>query len=530
MLTGTLVHKAVEHRLLTGSWEGVEKVLNPESLRFVKRSAAWIVKVARSQDHRMPEAKVPKGDVEHSFTLDAGDKYGLAVPLLGYIDWVEAGEARVTDHKTLKDAVYQKTQRELEGDSQAIIYGIVAKGLGVGTKLQSGPRGVTFRHLYYPTTGKAQPTYTQVELSFDYIEDKFGEVAENSHKMRDYSEISSPANVPPNFTACGDYGGCPFRGYCTQINGASVPNVGYGASPDRPGKAAKDVTTVEEALDLFDSTDADAKDGGTGGKMAPLPGSAYKGKKKAAKPNATFMDRVRDARPSDEDDVVDLADIEDDEELSEEELEALRVRTAEMAEKAAAKPSKPRRGLQPKRRKVEHPEVAKAEDADEEKPKRRKKRKPKASESGTSDVPSARDIAAAWEGHAKDHGLDTQDRNNPLATLTLGKAIEDDERKVAPVTSLLLIDCAPKVMPATRFEEWVLPIVARVEEENGATHYLLPPLDYGRGRAHIAMAVRSLAAKSNLPTCLCVDSRHPLADCVLAEIVPHYDEVVRATR
>ena len=64
-------------------------------------------------------------------------------------------------------------------------------------------------------------------------------------------------------------------------------------------------------------------------------------------------------------------------------------------------------------------------------------------------------------------------------------------------------------------------------QKHHAAHYMLPPLDYGKGKAEIALAVKTDISKGTKPpTVMCVDRKHPLADTIIAEIVGTYDEVI----
>ena len=92
---------------------------------------------------------------------------------------------------------------------------------------------------------------------------------------------------------------------------------------------------------------------------------------------------------------------------------------------------------------------------------------------------------------------------------------------------VLCIGCVPRKVEVTYFDDWIEPFIASVLKANHAKHYMLPPLDYGKGKAEVNVAVRVwLAVPGNkVPKVLHVDRRHPLADSVLTELIPHYDEI-----
>mgnify|MGYP003132058285 CR=1 FL=1 len=147
-------------------------------------------------------------DVERGFRFHHKD---LVVPLVGFIDLVEPGDNRVTDYKTTSAFRYAKTSEELRGDEQAVIYGTVASA---NCYVESLP--VTFRHLYARTKGTPKTQEVEVSLDAEDLERGFTSICDTVKEMA-VDAAKEPKEVTPNISACGDYGGCPFRADCTAL-------------------------------------------------------------------------------------------------------------------------------------------------------------------------------------------------------------------------------------------------------------------------------------------------------------------------
>lgn len=425
MQRGSVVHAALEHRLLKGSWEGVADVISRYNLPAAKVTPESVLQIAVANEGEFPQTPVAKRHVESSFRLDKSVT-GAAWNIVGVIDWIEATHNRISDHKTLSSDNYKLTLTELERHPQAVIYGHAAR-----TIYDMDPP-VRFRHIYYPTTGRARPATSEIVYTADALDDAFGKIVDYSHVIADTAKAKEAAEAKPNWGACGDYGGCPFTAYCQLVGDEpSITNALFDIKTE---------TKKENKMSLKDRIKS--------GKNSP--------KKKATK--------------------------------------ALGVNPPETPKTEA-----------PKTPTVDHVEQVLV------------------LEEGVQTASA--DIAANWTAHAADHGLNPH--ANPLQTVTMGDAIKGSEKKFEPIHRILLINCVPRKMETVYFDKWIQPYVEEVLQAHHATHYMLPPLDYGKGKAEIALAVKKEMSRGHkTPTVMCVDRKHPLADVIIAEIIGSYDEVI----
>ena len=430
MSKGTIVHAALEHRLKAASWEGVASVIGEYDLDSAAITPEQVLSIAVANEELMPRTPVPERHVEAAFTLSK-KRTGAAYNILGVIDWIEATDNRISDHKTLSNDNYKLTLTELKLHPQAVIYA------QAGRLLYGMQEPLTFRHIYYPTSSRARADTSEVIYTNASLDDLFGRLVDYSHVIAQTAQAEQPQDAKPNFSACGDYGGCPFAGLCKVVGDEPHLN--------------------DKLLDLK----GDIK---------------MKNKKSLA-------ERIKEAK-------------------------AAKQQNASPESKKEALPINPPESKTPvKKTKAQTPK---------DKPKAKKK---------TEKPAEQEDINANWAAHASDHGLNPQ--ANPLQTVTMGQAIEGSEKKFNPIHRILLINCVPRTMEVQYFDKWIQAYVDEVLQKHHAAHYMLPPLDYGKGKAEIALAVKTDISKGTKPpTVMCVDRKHPLADTIIAEIVGTYDEVI----
>jgi hypothetical protein len=153
--------------------------------------------------------------VEHAIKLDR------ALPVVGLIDLVIIDHANkiceVWDHKTTKDWRYAKTEEQLREDIQAKVYCLAMREL-------LGPEYIyKFGH-HVILTSKASPTRcTQVELTQEMLDDASSWLDSVIAYMLDVAQLNDGLDVPPVFSACWAYGGCPYRERCHSQNPAPMP-------------------------------------------------------------------------------------------------------------------------------------------------------------------------------------------------------------------------------------------------------------------------------------------------------------------
>jgi len=135
---------------------------------------------------------------------------GMKRPVVGKVDVLYPKGNHVYDHKTLKHFRWMKTEQELLGDEQALIYGAVA--------LQHGCTfPIAFSHVYVNTSdGRVKKVTAQI--TEEVLSDGWDALMETTEEMVNTAQISDPKEVPVNNKACGDYGGCPFKDRCMDLD------------------------------------------------------------------------------------------------------------------------------------------------------------------------------------------------------------------------------------------------------------------------------------------------------------------------
>jgi hypothetical protein len=209
MLFGTEVHSVLEEYLKTGEWVGA-----PDAIACAKQGLASLP----GPDSRL--------GLEQRFTLPL---FNGAACMLGFIDLVVPPgvdgqpHLEVGDHKTTVDLRYALDREGLKKDVQCNIYCKWAKD-----KYDVG--GVLAKWRYYcarksraksaDEAGRPRSASGFREVSrykeAAEIEEQWAEILKTAEEMVSYA--SNPEvwadDVRGCSLACGDYGGCPFRGRC----------------------------------------------------------------------------------------------------------------------------------------------------------------------------------------------------------------------------------------------------------------------------------------------------------------------------
>lgn len=143
------------------------------------------------------------------------------VPVYGRVDFINLLPdcPSVIDHKTTSAWRWMKTTAELEQDPQSVVYTRYAMQ-------KTGAKRAIFKHIYYLTDRRVSKGRTQavgISTTWEQNEQRWARYLQVIEKMRSYAlELDSPTEVPANYEACNDYGGCPFRAYCALHKGGSV--------------------------------------------------------------------------------------------------------------------------------------------------------------------------------------------------------------------------------------------------------------------------------------------------------------------
>ncbi len=150
----------------------------------------------------------------------AGEGLQLAgIRVIGRVDFVDLTKdiPEIGDHKTTSNFSYAKTPEELLWDPQMVIYGqfLIRFAEHMGEPL---PARVRARHIYYLTTGQPKALEIPVEFSDSHLNKVWnGSLTETVKEMTDVYKIKKVEDVPANYSACGNYGGCFFRDRCAAM-------------------------------------------------------------------------------------------------------------------------------------------------------------------------------------------------------------------------------------------------------------------------------------------------------------------------
>jgi hypothetical protein len=135
---------------------------------------------------------------------------GMARPVVGKVDVLHPQSSSVYDHKTLKNFKWKKTEQELLGDEQALIYGAVAIQHGANFPIH-------FSHIYVNTTnGKVEKVTGKI--TEELMEEGWKGLMETTDVMVKVALVADPKEVAVNSKACGDYGGCNNRERCMELD------------------------------------------------------------------------------------------------------------------------------------------------------------------------------------------------------------------------------------------------------------------------------------------------------------------------
>jgi hypothetical protein len=157
------------------------------------------------------------GHVERSMKR----KLRNGLDLIGRIDFLslpETDNPLVVDHKTSSNLKYAKTEEEMATNIQMLAYAYEA------VCLKPLAKGVRVAHNVMLTRGAPAARYTDVFIPTKDIHAGWTLIQNISDQMIETSKIASPADVPPNLSACDRFGGCFHRDRCAAIKNAQNPN------------------------------------------------------------------------------------------------------------------------------------------------------------------------------------------------------------------------------------------------------------------------------------------------------------------
>lgn len=160
----------------------------------------------------------------------------------------------VNDYKSAKDFRWNKTPKELRGNTQLMIYGLAV--------LREHPTDthVALRHTYLRTQGAAAVTKTEVVVPRENVVKRWQittleRIKGMQHLVRELPrEEGSIASVEPTLTHCSAYGGCAYRSMCglssTTFSFSEMPS----ASAEQEFSFAEEETKMGLLEDMLNGT------------------------------------------------------------------------------------------------------------------------------------------------------------------------------------------------------------------------------------------------------------------------------------
>lgn len=497
---GKKIHHGTEHYLLTGE---VKDQPDPEGDYRAYVEALVPHLPPPMHDELLIEHRIwLRTDVVKHHRLGEADKPENRIGWLGYIDigFDRGDRIKIDDIKSTSDWRYNKTPEELSEDIQLISYGRwVYEDVGYPGEVELG-------HLYIKT-GKKVPKKPKVRpvsitVTKDHVDQVWGEAQETVAQMREVAaSVTNVHDLPPTVSACGMYGGCPFKEQCGLTTRDVIASLGNNKNKEkgmnsfinRIKKAQKPEGTIPPDAAPRETSDEEA---------AKVRAAAEEKARKAEEKKAKEAAKKAEAAEAEERGRKPLSSMKKDE------LVAYAVDLSGRSEKEIRKMN-----MGPLRDYIRGLESGEIEVADQE----------------------TKDDAAPKNGHGGD--LDATVRIERL-TLELESAMEEIARLKKGEGFVLYIDCAPAKdvladgLAPTLFEDWYDGVQSRMNEivaeaKDGLATYW--GLGFAEQKALITETVAA-ACERGLPPAMIVSSGAIGAKDALSCLIPHADRVVRSTR
>lgn len=250
---GQDIHKAIEVYLKSGE-------INEE----------WIKQVSGVT----PYLPLPKAEgilIEHKIKLPTFEN---GPTWIGYIDLINTNltPVKITDYKTIGDFKYMKTVEDLRSNVQLnsyakwLIEAIADESVDDSENLTNAK--VEVEHVYVST--KVDPDKTTAKtktvstiLSAAHVDTIWDVSISKVKRMSEWARVEPKfEDIPPTYSACGMYGGCPFRSKCNispfQNIGGTMSELPSGVSSlmKRLAEKARTPTPIEPPAALVPASTA----------------------------------------------------------------------------------------------------------------------------------------------------------------------------------------------------------------------------------------------------------------------------------
>lgn len=154
------------------------------------------------------------GRVERKFWLDLG--YGVWATSL--MDYSSESLNIVEDHKTMKNMKWAPTSSALAKDPQKKFY-------AVAMREWTGADTIHIAHNNFEKKGSNRVSKVRTEIHADEIDAHRELLLKQGLKMREYFDSASTfEDLTPNWSHCGEYGGCPFFSHCHKFKSLDSPS------------------------------------------------------------------------------------------------------------------------------------------------------------------------------------------------------------------------------------------------------------------------------------------------------------------
>ncbi len=234
--TGTRAHRQTEH------------YLKGEALDYstpVMRDAA---EIAIPGFVNLPPPLSPGMLVEEPFRFEtaSGIVYrgvlDVEVADSKVIPGCDGGMPGIIDHKSTKSARYIKTVAELESDEQSNMY-----AYAMMAKYESPVVDVVYNYIF--TEGTRRTTRVHLKMHSPRVAQEFDRIhAVGREIAATYALQPKVLDLPPNLSACDAFGGCPYRGLCTDLHSGPL-----GHLTAEEASSQKDFPMTQSGIDLFTS-------------------------------------------------------------------------------------------------------------------------------------------------------------------------------------------------------------------------------------------------------------------------------------
>ena len=196
-------------------------------------------RIASAGIHLLPEGGVL--EIEQGIRLESMDP-----PLIGFIDVLDVSEPWcpvVIDHKTTSSWQWAKTEEQLKTDPQMIAYARYA--------LDEFPAAdvVEVAHVQYKTKGAPEARRVAVLLGREHVDEHWEELKSVAEEMKKTSLLDDVEEVPPNLSACGAYGGCPYADTCAALGQRPNPFAGIQNLKSETQKKEDNMSTLKQLLE-----------------------------------------------------------------------------------------------------------------------------------------------------------------------------------------------------------------------------------------------------------------------------------------